>query len=164
VADSLSRDFHLNDGDIVSHLHEHFSNQLPQTFRLVHLTSTMTSTVGRLLRLLPKTQPLPQEPAPSAAAIGNDTQGSLRRSATRATRFSDGSENRKESKSWHASPPLCAKGGPATPEELRRLALDDRRAQFVPPSTAWRRPFGLTNLAAQSTTLEDDLTPFWPPS
>jgi hypothetical protein len=40
--------------------------------------------------------------------------------------------------------------------------LDGRRAQFVPPSTAWCRPIGLTNLAAQHTMLEDDSTPFWP--
>jgi hypothetical protein len=42
--------------------------------------------------------------------------------------------------------------------------LDGRRAQFVPPSTAWCRPIGLTILAALHTTLEDDLNPFWPRS
>ena len=58
-----------------------------------------------------------------------------------------------------------------TPGELRRvpgnlmdLALDGRRAQFVPPSTAWCRPIGLTNLAALHTTSEDDSNPFWPRS
>ncbi len=48
------------------------------------------------------------------------------------------------------------------PDNLMDLALDGRRAQFVPPSTAWRRPIGLTNLAARHTILEDDSTPFWP--
>jgi hypothetical protein len=47
-------------------------------------------------------------------------------------------------------------------ENLMDLALDGRRAQFVPPSTAWCRPIGLTNLAAPHTILEDDLTHFWP--
>ena len=43
-----------------------------------------------------------------------------------------------------------------TSSELWDLALDARRAQFVPPSTMWQRPFGLTNLAAQSTTHGDE--------
>ena len=161
VADSLSRDFHLGD---VSHLRSNFANHLPQTFRFVHLTTTMISSVGKLLRLLPKTQQLPQEPVPSAAATGSVTQGSSTQSATSETRSSGDSGSWKRSKSWPASPPPCAKGGHATPEEIRQLALDDRRAQFVPPSTAWHRPFGLTNLAARSTTLEADSTPFWPHS
>ena len=164
VADSLSRDFHLSDADLISQLHLNFPNQLPQSFRIVHLTATMTSSVGELLQSLPKTQQLPREPAPSATATGHATRGSWRRSVTSEIRSSGGSENASESKCWPATPPPCEKGGPIKLEELRNLALDDRRAQFVPPSTAWLRPLGLTNLAAPSTTIEDDSDPFWPRS
>ena len=52
-------------------------------------------------------------------------------------------------------------GQQSVPDDLMDLALDGRRAQFVPPLTAWRRPIGLTNLAARHTILEDDSTPFW---
>ena len=164
VADSLSRDFHLPDSELVSHLRLNFANQLPQSFRLVRLTAAMTSSVGRLLRLLPKTQRLPREPARSAAATGHATQISSRRSVTSETRSSGGSKNMSESRSLLATPLPSERGGPTMSEELRSLALDDKRAQFVPPSTAWLRPFGLTNLAARPTTLEGDSTPFWPPS
>ena len=164
VADSLSRDFFLDDVEIVSHLRKNFANQMPQHFRLIPLTAAMSSSVGGLLRLLPRTQQLPLEPVPSAAAIGPGSRSSSRQSVISETLSSGGSGSWKRSKSWPASPPPCARGGPATPEELKELALDDRRAQFVPPSTAWHRPFGLTNLAAQSTIPEVDSTQFWPPS
>jgi hypothetical protein len=164
VADSLSRDFHLNDVEIVTHLREQFANQLPQSFRLVRLTAAMTSSVGGLLRLLPRTLQLPLEPVHSVTATGRGTHASSKRSVTSATRSSVVSRGESKSRSSRVSPPPSARGGPATPAMLLDLALDARRAQFVPPSTAWRRPFGLTNLAAPSTTLEDDSTPFWPHS
>jgi hypothetical protein len=164
VADSLSRDFHLDDDEIDAHVRAQFAPQIPRSFRLVRLTAAMTSSVGSLLRLLPRTQQLPREPVPSATAAGGGTTSSSKRSVTSAIRSSAASESGNASKSFRASPLLCAKAGHATPEELKSLALDDKRAQFVPPSTAWRRPFGLTNLAAQSTIIEDDSTPFWQPS
>ena len=48
------------------------------------------------------------------------------------------------------------------PEDLMNLALDARQAPFVPPSMAWYRPIGLTNLSAQSMTLEDESTLYRP--
>ena len=165
VADVLSRDFHLDDTAVVSLLHEKFPHQLPQSFRLVRLTTAMNSGVGELLRLLPKTQRLPLEPVPSAAAAGASTSGSSRPSDTATTHSWGDSESPNESRSSPVSQRHCQKGGQTTPERLWDLALDARRAQFVPPSTAWRRPpFGQTNLAARCMTAEDDSTPFWPPS
>jgi hypothetical protein len=164
VADVLSRDFHLSDDAVISLLRQQFSNQLPQSFRLVHLTTAMISDVGELLRLLPKTQQLPLAPVPSAAAAGASSRGSSIQSDTTTTLSWRDSESLNESKFSPASRRHCEKDGRTTPPDLRDLALDDRRAQFVPPSTVWRRPFGLTNLSVQSTTTEDDLTPFWPRS
>ncbi len=39
-------------------------------------------------------------------------------------------------------------GRRSVPDDLMGLALDGMRAQIVPPSAAWRRSIGLTNLAA----------------
>jgi hypothetical protein len=52
-------------------------------------------------------------------------------------------------------------GQQSVPDDLMDLMLDENRAQFVSPSTAWRRPIRLSNLAARCTILEDDSTPFW---
>ena len=118
VADSLSCNFHLDDVEIVSHLRKNFANQLPQSFRLVRLSAAMTSSVGSLLRLLPKTQQLPQEPVPSAAATGCGTLASSKRSVTSEIRSSAASGSRNESRFSRAS-----RRRPA-----RRLAKQRRRS------------------------------------
>ncbi len=56
VADMLSRDFTLSDGELVLLVHLQFSNHVPQSFCILPLSTTMLTSVGRLLRLLPKTQ------------------------------------------------------------------------------------------------------------
>ena len=93
VADSLSRDFHLDDDALGSLLRTNFAHQLPQSFRLVRLTAAMISNVGNLLCLLPKTQQLPLAPVPSAVAAGCGTPGSSIRSVTTTILSSDDSEN-----------------------------------------------------------------------
>ena len=164
VADALSRNFHLCDKEVVELLHENFAHQLPQSFRLVPLTTAMISNVGDLLRLQSKTQQLPQVPVPSAAAAGRSAHDSLASSAIVATPSSETLTAQSDSNCSPVSQRSCGRGGPTTPEALLNLALDARQAHFVPPSTAWRRPTGLTNLAAPSTTPEAASTPFWPPS
>ena len=179
VADVLSRDFELGDSEVVELIKKNFSHQIPQDFRLVLLPEKIVTDVGSLLRLLPKTQPLPPRPAPSGIAVGEGSKVSSARSGTRMTPSCFASSQRSESKSSQASRLRSGKGGQEkrtiearttetqrdlrhVPKNLIDLALDGRRAQFVPPSTAWCRPIGLTNLAAQHTMLEDDSTPFWP--
>jgi hypothetical protein len=162
VADVLSRDFSLDDSEVVSLISERFPHQIPQSFRIVHLSTTMISGVGDLLRLLPKTQQLPTVPAPSAAAAGTCSKNfSIPSDTSRTPSLSDWN-GPNEARSSHVSQRPSEKVGRATRAELWDLALDAKRAQFVPPSTAWRRPLGQTNLGAPSMTLEDDSTPFWP--
>ena len=164
VADVLSRDFHLRDDEVVELLQKNFAHQLPQSFRLVPLSTAMLSNVGDLLRLQPKTQRLPPVPVPRAAAAGKSTRASSRLSDIAATPSSESLTARSDSTCSPVSRRPYGKAGPTTPEELWNLALDARQAQFVPPSTAWRRPIGLTNLAAPSMTPEAESTPFWPPT
>ena len=144
VADVLSRDFHLDDSAVVSLLRENFSHQMPQSFCLVRSTA-MISGVRASLRLLPRTQPLPLTPVPSAAAAGISTLDSSPPSAITTTPSWSTSARRNDSKSSLVSQQPFVKGGNATPSELWELALDARRVQFVQPSTAWHRPFEETN-------------------
>ena len=123
VADVLSRDFHLDVAATVSLLHEKFPHELPQSFRLIHLTTAMSSGVGELLRLLPKMQQLPLAPVPSVAAAGVSTSGSSTPSDTATTRSWRDSESRSESRSSPVSQRPCEKGGRTTPASLWDLAL-----------------------------------------
>ena len=176
VADVLSRDFWLGDEDVVEVLKQKLAHQIPQSFRLVQLSEAIVTDVGSLLRLLPKTQLLPTRPAPSETAAGGGISVSSAKSGTNAILSSFDSSRGSGPRFSRALQQQSGKGGPAmqttgseairrrVPDDLMDLALDGRRAQFVPPSTAWRRPIGLTNLAVLHTTLEDDSTPFWPRS
>ena len=166
IADALSRDFHLTNTDLTSKLFELFSPQLTSSFQIIPLPEAITTCVGNLLRLLPKTQQLLTEPVPSAVAAGSGTWASLTPSATATIRTSTASTELNRSTCSPVSQLPSGKGcwSPRTPDALVDLALDGRQAQFVPPSTVWHRPFGLTNLAARYTTQEADSNPFWPPS
>jgi hypothetical protein len=77
--------------------------------------------------------------------------------------FSDDSDDVKESKPSHVLQPPSGKED-WTPDELKQIALEPCPELFVPPSTVWLRPTGLTNLRVPSTTNEDDLSTFWPSS
>ncbi|KAI2490964.1 hypothetical protein MHU86_23596 [Fragilaria crotonensis] len=69
----------------------------------------------------------------------------------------DSDEKRKQKRSPASPPPFGTDG--FAPDNLRKLAMDPCPVPFVPPSTVWLRPSGLTNLRAQSTTPPDDSTP-----
>jgi hypothetical protein len=45
--------------DVVEIIKQNFAYQIPQGFQLVELSEAIVSDVGSLLRLLPKTQPVP---------------------------------------------------------------------------------------------------------
>ena len=164
VADCLSRDFHLSDNDVISHIRRRFTKQIPQHFRLITLPPVIITSVGDLLRLLPKGQQLPLEPTRSGVEVGLGTKGSSMSWESVTTRSSRKSEPQIGLNSSHVSQPPSVRGGHSIPESLLNLALDARQAQFVPPSTGWHRPIGLTNLSARCTTVEDGSSPFWPTS
>jgi hypothetical protein len=173
VADALPRDFWLGNKDVVDFLKQNFAHQIPQGFRLVQLLlEAIVTNIGSLLRLLPQTQLLPSRPAPSGTAAGGGTSASSAKSGANTTSSSLGSSPMSGPKFSRASLQPSRKAGPErrttgshagrrnVPDDLMELALDGRQAHFVPPSTAWRRPVGLTNLAVLHTTLEDDSIPF----
>ena len=66
MADALSRDFEIPDGNLTQLLQLSNLPLLPQNFRIIRLDETLISHIGDLLRLLPKMQVLPLQPKPSA--------------------------------------------------------------------------------------------------
>jgi hypothetical protein len=163
VADSLSRDFALDDDEVTQLIRDHCSPLVPQSFRITTLPETITSRIGNLLRKLPSTELLPSRPAPSAVAAGAAMKFSSDASTDSSILFSDDSDDVKESKPSHVLQPPSGKED-WTPDELKQIALEPCPELFVPPSTVWLRPTGLTNLRVPSTTNEDDLSTFWPSS
>ena len=162
VADALSRDFRLDDAEIVSRIRSLFTHQIPSNFALIQLPQEMITSVGCMLRLLPKSQHLPSTPTPSGQGVGSDTKRFSKPSGMATTpSLAVSARLLGDSSFLHALPRQSVKGGPIVPESLLETALDVNRAQLVPPSTGWHRPIGLTNLLAQSTTVEDASSPFW---
>ena len=161
VADMLSRDFALSDPKLTQLIHHNCSPFVPQTFRIIPLPQALRSQIGGWPQLLPRTQLLPTQPAPSAIAAGAATNGSSDKSESSWTLFSADSDEQSKQKPSPLSPPPFGTDGFA-PDYLRQLAMEPCPVPFVPPSTVWLRPSGLTNLLrAQSTTPPDDSTPFW---
>ncbi|KAI2496789.1 hypothetical protein MHU86_17723 [Fragilaria crotonensis] len=105
-----------------------------------------------------KTQLLPTQPVPSAIAAGAVTKIPRTNRRSREGAFLKDSDEKRKQKRSPASPPPFGTDGFA-PDNLRKLAMDPCPVPFVPPSTVWLRPSGLTNLRAQSTTPPDDSTP-----
>ena len=161
VADMLSRDFALDDAALTDLITKNCSPFVPQNFRIILLRPALISQIGGWLQLLPKTQLLPTQPVPSAIAAGAVTKDSSDESTdSGGSLFSKDSDEKRKQKRSPASPPPFGTDGFA-PDNLRKLAMDPCPVPFVPPSTVWLRPSGLTNLRAQSTTPPDDSTPFW---
>ena len=111
VADVLSRDFVLNNDEVVSLIVQRFPTQVPPKFRLVQLPEQITTNVGRLLRLQPKTQQLRTTPVPSAAATGRDTSDfSTPSDKTHVTRSYKGAARKSASTSSRALQRPCVRG------------------------------------------------------
>jgi hypothetical protein len=161
VADMLSRDFALDDIALTDLITKNCSPFVPQNFRIIPLQPVLISQIGGWLQLLPKTQLLPTQPVPSAIAAGAVTKDSSDESTeSGGSLFSkDSGEKREQKLSLASQPPFGTDG--FAPDNLRELAMNPCPVPFVPPSTVWLRPSGLTNLRAQSTTPPDDSTPFW---
>ncbi len=163
MADSLYWDFALSDEEVTKLIRRHCSPLVPQSFRIIPLPGTIISRIGELLRRLSSTKLLPTQPTPSTIAAGAATNASSSSSEVDSILFSDSSDDESNSKPLPASPPHLERDN-WTPKELQQIAIEPRPELFVPPSTVWLRPIGLTNLRAPSTTDADDSNKFWPSS
>ena len=162
MADILSQDFALSDEEVTKLIRRHCSPLVPQSFRIIPLPGTIISCIRAAAAIA------------QHEALANSTHAKRESSWRRyecfpkfigvdAILFSDSSDDESNSKPLPASPP-CLEKDDWTPEELQRIALEPRQELFVPPSTVWLRPIGLTNLRAPSTTDTDNSNQIWPSS
>ncbi len=70
MADSLSRDFHLSEAELTSHITKRFLSQVTETFRIVPLPNKILSWMTSLLLTLPVNEQFMEANIPTKLAPG----------------------------------------------------------------------------------------------
>jgi hypothetical protein len=135
VADSLSRDFHLNDTELTKLILTSIPEQVPFGFKIHPIPQEIYSWVTCLLHNQPSTQQWSQEPIRSKLWLGKDTLLTSTQLESTVTSTSNNSTNYKNRESWEHL---------QTPSERIDFILENlitTNPSFVnPPSNAWHRP------------------------
>jgi hypothetical protein len=142
IADSLSRDFHLTDTELLSLLKPqllHTHAQGPHTLKLSSLPKTLTSWIASTVGSLPLTKESPLRPSPSSLARSQDFRPTSP-NATSATLSSTLTHKHRKSSSSLATPTTSAEIG----SEAAPLRPPFKATQSLPPSHMWFRPSGRT--------------------
>jgi hypothetical protein len=141
VADSLSRDFHLDAPTLTNLLTSHPSSsaQAPSTLHIHTLRPQIISWIALILGLLTQTKELLPRPSPSSMGQLQDLSCSSNTAASTTTNsWMDLPRNKKCSSSQvtHTTSGTTDSGTPTK--------KDYRAQQFRPPSLMWFRPSGQT--------------------
>jgi hypothetical protein len=136
VADALSRDWHLGDNELTSLLRSHFSEQMPENFRILPLPNEISSWLISLLQPLPVSEQLQEQHTTTGIELGIDGRSGASPSDAMT---STSTSSAKSSKIFYLEPLrwLSEKDG------SRVIALNHwLKAQSEVPSHMWYRPFG----------------------
>jgi hypothetical protein len=156
VADSLSRDFHLNDDDLTSLLRSLYPEQLPLHFEIVPLPKEISSWLTSLLQKLPVKEQLREVHTKAKHDLGGGTSNTSTQSDSQVTLSSTSSIEDNATTSCAALPWLCVKG-----DFQDRLMNDWLRAQSAVPSRMFVRPSGKTIDPTLQKTTTYSLTSFY---
>ena len=159
VADSLSRDFHINDNSLTNLFRSNFPQQIPPRFNIAPLPLEISSWICAWLREMPNSQQRLEEHQPSTIEHGFDGSNSWKRLIFPAIFSSNPSIRNIKSPSFLHSPTPSGEQIILDPKFLDWLA---KRSEI--PSTMWRRPFGSTNSVTQDLTTQADLHQFYSPN
>jgi hypothetical protein len=149
IADSLSRDFHINDSNLSSLLASHFPEQAPFGLTILPVPPEIISWLTCLLLRQPQKEQWSKQPTRSKFALGVASSNTLGLSGSNTTSTSTIFPNTRESKS------------------LAHFAMQSEKADYVmevvvkkssptqsdPPWTAYRR-----SLSWQPTQTQDWMT------
>jgi hypothetical protein len=143
VADSLSRDFHLNDTDLTSLLFSHAPpTQVPSTFKIHPLPPHLSSWATSMLESMPPTTASPPRPAPSNLVPSNDTPPSSSNVASPTPSLNNTHIPKNNSSSLPTPTAIAPTGTAPHPNSLYKAAL------CKAPCQMWFRlsgkTFGLT--------------------
>ena len=135
VADSLSRDMHLSDENLTSHILANFPSQVPHSFHIVPLPNEIVSWMTSLLLTLPVKQQFREAHMTTTPGLGSDGNHTANPLVLQTISTSPASTNSNKHESSAPS---------ATPSEK----VDIREALQIPwllhqskvPSITWLRP------------------------
>jgi hypothetical protein len=142
IADSLSRDFHLTDSDLLSLLKPqllHTHAQGPHTLNISSPPKMLISWIASLVGSLPQTKESPLRPSPSSLARSRDSN-STSNNATSMTHSWTPTHKHRRSSSSQDMPTMSDEIDNEDPP----LRPPFKATQSLPPSHMWFRPSGRT--------------------
>jgi hypothetical protein len=152
IADSLSRDFHLNDTTLTSLLLSHPSttSQVPNSFKIHNLNTQTTSWIASLVDSTTPTKESPPEPSPSSLAQPSASKNSSTNATSHQTHSLTTSPPTRKSSSPPPTPTMCEETDTNT-----QTKKDYKERLLLPPSPTWFRPSGRTFGLIPLTTAQD---------
>jgi hypothetical protein len=151
VADSLSRDFHLSDAELTSHVTKQFLSQVTEAFQIVPLPNEIVSWMTSLLLTLPVKEQFKEAHTPTKLALGDDGQTTASQSDSEQTPSCPASNDNNERRSSEPSQAPYAK------DDLREaLQVPWLLQQSAVPSITWLRPFAVRDTPTQHGTTTDN--------
>ncbi len=139
VADSLSRDFHLSDIELITYMRHNFPSQIPSRFEIVPLPNEIVLWLTSLLQQLPVNERFREEHMPTTNSPGIGGPSTAIPLAWRQTSSSTDSVASIASESSEHLLSQCE-----TEDFQARLKLPWVLKQYEAPSITWLRPFGRT--------------------
>ena len=139
IADSLSRDFHIPDSELISLLKSTFPQQTPNNFKISPLPHKITSWINCLLLAMPEKAPEHQPQMPSSTGRGYAGSNSSTASKYNTTNSSTALKHKT------ASDYLAHSPKPSEKENFHETVKSTwRAARAERPWTKWQRSIGQT--------------------
>jgi len=154
LTDSLSRDHHLSDLDLLALLFSEIPEQMPVNFKLYLLPPELISKLTTWVLNLPASMQSLGKPLRSKLAT-EATGSSISRESNLMLTYS--SQDSPEARSTGSSEDLGQPSVPmmSSPTQVHQQLLHQYLQQSAPPSMLWQRPAGLTTSRAQSMMLTE---------
>lgn len=151
LADSLSRDFHLLDDELLTLFCTLIPEQVPAGFRICPLPPELVSQVLTWMDSLPWKTPSPRAPHRSKIATGGTGKPSSSPSRSSPIPSSTASRARNNIASSEPSGPP-SEPTPSKTTQVHNQLLHQYLQQSAPPSMLWHRPSGMSTRPVRSTT------------
>jgi hypothetical protein len=160
VTDSLSRDDHLSDTDLMTVLHCNMPEQVPEDFKIYPLPPSVKLKIMTWLCSLPPAMQSPAAPQQSKIATGDIGRPTSRQSNSMMTHTSKLSPSANSIESLLDSVQPSATMTSRTTRVHQKL-LHQFLEQSQPPSMLWHRPSGKRTYQVPAMTVTNDLHSFY---
>lgn len=156
IADSLSRDIHLDDLTLTKLLFHCVPEQMPKNFRIQKLPSEIESWICAWLQKMPEGKPLQEIHKSSKIALGSVGKSFLDQLESQTTGSSKATNTVPKQDSSQSSLLLSDEGSTA-----RAMIGPWWQTLSEVPWTLWHRSLGITNTMTQDWTPQGSLAAFY---